>query len=186
MTEAQRAYKVAWRAAHRIETRAKARAYRLAHQAEMRATDKAYRLAHRDQVRTTKRKSRAARIDKERAYRKLAYERDKEKSSAQHLAWARANKGVVNAIQMRRWAAKFRATPVWANQNAIEAIYREAARLTRETGIRYEVDHVYPLQGDTVCGLHVEANLQILTKVENARKHNRIPVHAANPAASAF
>lgn len=63
----------------------------------------------------------------------------------------------------------------WADLDAIRAIYAEAARLTAETGIRHEVDHYYPLQGEIVCGLHCEANLQILTKAENIRKKNRMP-----------
>ncbi|MFP5434219.1 MAG: HNH endonuclease signature motif containing protein [Alphaproteobacteria bacterium] len=63
----------------------------------------------------------------------------------------------------------------WANQEAIRAIYAEAALLTDTTGVRHEVDHIYPLQGKFVCGLHCEANLQILTKTENIRKHNRMP-----------
>ena len=61
------------------------------------------------------------------------------------------------------------------NLHAIRAIYAEAARITKETGVRHEVDHFYPLQGEFVCGLHCEANLQILTKVENIRKLNRMP-----------
>lgn len=63
------------------------------------------------------------------------------------------------------------ATPAWASKKAIRAIYAEAKRLTRETGIPHEVDHIVPIQGSKVCGLHVEHNLQILTKVENVQKH---------------
>ncbi|MES2511825.1 MAG: hypothetical protein V4625_18015 [Pseudomonadota bacterium] len=63
------------------------------------------------------------------------------------------------------------ATPAWANEKAIKAIYAEAKRLTNETGIPHEVDHVVPIQGSKVCGLHVEHNLQILTKAKNVQKH---------------
>jgi hypothetical protein len=89
--------------------------------------------------------------------------------------WAKENKHITNAIRARRHAAKFRATPPWANQEAIRAIYAEAARLTEATGIKYEVDHIYPLQGKTACGLHCETNLQVLTKTENIRKGNKMP-----------
>jgi 5-methylcytosine-specific restriction endonuclease McrA len=69
-------------------------------------------------------------------------------------------------------AAKVRATaigamPTWANHKAVEAVYAEAARL----GL--EVDHVIPLKGKQVCGLHVEGNLVLLTKLENQKKGNR-------------
>lgn len=63
--------------------------------------------------------------------------------------------------------------PPWANGAAIRAIYAEAKRLTRETGIQHHVDHIIPLQGERVTGLHVETNLQILTGSENSRKRNR-------------
>lgn len=89
--------------------------------------------------------------------------------------WYEKNPDKINALIAKRTAAKKHALPAWANLEAIEAIYAEAARLTKETGIRHEVDHIYPLQGKWVCGLHCEANLQILTKVENIRKSNRMP-----------
>jgi len=76
----------------------------------------------------------------------------------------------------RRNAQKRLATVGWANLEAIDAIYAEAARLTLETGIPHEVDHRVPLIHNLVCGLHVEGNLQILTAQENRRKRNRWPV----------
>lgn len=56
--------------------------------------------------------------------------------------------------------------PPWADKKAIRWFYREAQKL----GL--EVDHVIPLKGELVCGLHVHTNLQLLTSEENARKRN--------------
>jgi hypothetical protein len=78
-----------------------------------------------------------------------------------------------NALQARRRAAKKQAIPAWSDLETIKQIYAEAAELTKSTGIRHEVDHIYPLQSDYMCGLHVETNLQILTQSENAAKRNR-------------
>lgn len=62
-----------------------------------------------------------------------------------------------------------RATPPWADHAAITAFYIEARRLTRETGIKHDVDHIVPLLDykDFCCGLHVENNLRILTEKEH-------------------
>lgn len=72
--------------------------------------------------------------------------------------------------------AKRLRTPHWADQAAIREVYREAQRMTRETGIAHHVDHEIPLNGRLVSGLHVHNNLQILTRSENSRKRNRFEV----------
>jgi hypothetical protein len=92
---------------------------------------------------------------------------------ARIAAWSKANPHKVNAKIAKRRAAKLRAVPVWANHAAIADVYAEAARLRKTTGERYEVDHIVPLQGKTVSGLHWEQNLQILLKAENIAKLNR-------------
>ena len=61
---------------------------------------------------------------------------------------------------------------IWANRDAIIEIYRQAVVMTRTTGRLHVVDHIIPLQGRTVSGLHVETNLRVIEHRENARKHN--------------
>lgn len=85
----------------------------------------------------------------------------------------RQNKSAYLAKWAKRRAQKLQATPGWADLKAIEAIYVEAKRLTEETGVQHEVDHVVPLNGKNVCGLHVEWNLQILTWAANRSKSNK-------------
>lgn len=53
-------------------------------------------------------------------------------------------------------------------------IYRTAEKLTQDTGVMYHVDHIIPINSPLVCGLHTDANLQILTAEENMKKSNRL------------
>jgi len=73
-----------------------------------------------------------------------------------------------------RYANKLNATPPWADRAAIAAVYAEAERLTRETGIPHHVDHIVPLKHPLVCGLHVHTNLRAIPASENLAKGNRL------------
>lgn len=65
-----------------------------------------------------------------------------------------------------------RAIPPWADQTAMHLIYKKRDELNALWGTNLEVDHIVPLQGKTVCGLHCEDNLQLLDKPLNASKNN--------------
>ena len=92
--------------------------------------------------------------------------------------WMKANPGKVAAKTAKRRATKLKATPPWLTKNQLkqmDLLYIEAHRMTLETGIKYSVDHIWPLQGVGFVGLHVPWNLRIMTLSENSRKHNRMP-----------
>jgi hypothetical protein len=84
------------------------------------------------------------------------------------------------AQQSKRRAQKQRAMPEWADEELIKKIYREAERMTEEQDEIYTVDHIDPLINDKVCGLHVVANLQILTLGENSKKNNNFELVSGN------
>jgi hypothetical protein len=78
-----------------------------------------------------------------------------------------ANLGKANAYNAKARAISLNALPRWADLKTIEQKYVDAARL----GL--VVDHVVPLKGNFVCGLHVEENLELLSQEANLRKGNR-------------
>lgn len=80
------------------------------------------------------------------------------------------------AASNRRRAAELNAIVPWADDSEISAIYKFAKLASIVSGIPHEVDHIIPLQGKEVCGLHVETNLQILPYWENRSKSNNHPL----------
>lgn len=89
--------------------------------------------------------------------------------------WAISNPDRVKEIARRKprdgmhHRVARRQMPKWADRKAIREVYRAAA----ERG--HHVDHIYPLRGRLVCGLHVHQNLQTLPPRDNQRKFNRMP-----------
>jgi hypothetical protein len=91
--------------------------------------------------------------------------------------WAKNNPDGKAAHRAKRRASKLKATPNWLTDNdwmEIRRYYKVASFLTKKTGIKYCVDHIHPLQGKEVCGLHVPWNLQLLTDAENTSKGNKL------------
>lgn len=66
------------------------------------------------------------------------------------------------------------ATPKWANRKLIKDVYKECINITTLTKIKHEVDHIVPLKGQNVCGLHVHWNLQIIKASQNRSKSNKV------------
>jgi hypothetical protein len=72
---------------------------------------------------------------------------------------------------------KLNATPKWLTKehlNQIESFYWLAKLQYELTDEKYHVDHIVPLKGKTVCGLHVPWNLQVIPALENISKGNKI------------
>lgn len=97
-----------------------------------------------------------------------------QKNKARRAAYRKNNSGKNRAYESARKARKLQASPPWADLRKIKEIYIEAGELREKSGGSYHVDHIIPLQGRTVCGLHVESNLQILTAHENQVKSNTL------------
>jgi len=91
---------------------------------------------------------------------------NKEAVSSRNKQYRQKNKTKRSANQAKRRASKLQRTPTWSETELIKDFYRN-----RPEG--YHVDHIIPLQGEIVCGLHVIANLQYLMAKENLKKGNK-------------
>ena len=87
--------------------------------------------------------------------------------------WRIENKSLTNAYTAKRRSKKLKATPKWANEKIIQSYYNVCAFFNEVNGYtKYHVDHIIPLQGKLVSGLHVEGNLQIILAKDNFKKSN--------------
>ena len=80
-------------------------------------------------------------------------------------------KMVENAAARR--CAELKATPGWSDRAKIRQIYLKAKNISEETKLLHHVDHIIPLRGKLVSGLHVPENLQIIPWQENLKKGNK-------------
>lgn len=89
------------------------------------------------------------------------------------------NKAIRAKLQMNRKSAKLLRTPRWLTEFdrlKIQCYYQLAAMRNRESGQTWHVDHIIPLQGEFVSGLHVPSNLRVIPAIENMRKSNHYGV----------
>lgn len=140
--EAQRRYNRQWRSKNSSKLKARNAAYQVAHKLKI----KAWHAAN--------------------------YARNRDAIKARIKAWAAKNPDIVGAHNARQRAAKLHAIAGWANHFFIREIYRLAQLRTKITGLTWHVDHIVPLRGKGVCGLHVENNLRVVPGAENCRKNN--------------
>ena len=96
---------------------------------------------------------------------------DKENQRKRAAKWRQENPHGANAHAAARKSHIKRATPSWANKFFIAEAYHIAKVREKMLGGKWHVDHIIPLRGKTVCGLHVENNLQVIPASVNQNKH---------------
>jgi 5-methylcytosine-specific restriction endonuclease McrA len=106
-----------------------------------------------------------------------AMSRPNEQRRAYRNNWKNNNPEEVKASTNDRRRRHKNATPKWLTKEdkaQIRQMYLDALTTSRITGVHYVVDHITPIRGDTVCGLHVPWNLRVITQEENLRKSNKL------------
>ena len=97
---------------------------------------------------------------------KKRYLKSKETQSERYRRWQQNNKDKVRLKSSMERAMRLQRLPVWSDKEAIKQFY-----LNCPAG--YHVDHIIPLRGKEVSGLHVLENLQYLPAVDNIKKSNK-------------
>jgi hypothetical protein len=113
--------------------------------------------------------------DQRRLNRREYYAKNPDKVKETNRNWRTENPHLIPAYGAKRRAATIQRTPRWLTPDDhafISGLYDSCLIITALTGIKHHVDHVLPLQGKYISGLHVPGNLQILTAVENSQKLN--------------
>jgi len=109
--------------------------------------------------------------------KKSEYQRNRQSRLSQKRIYRQENKGKINALVAARKKVIKQRTPKWLTEDdkwIIQEAYELAALRSKLFGFSWHVDHVIPLQGKQVSGLHVPNNLQVIPGVENIRKKNKV------------
>lgn len=143
------------------------------------AYNKKYRAANAEKIAMQKVEWKQA--NKEHVARKdKAYaEANPEKRAQSRKKWSAANPGKDTASKALNRQARKKRVPTWLSDDdhwMIEQAYELSALRTKMFGFPWHVDHIIPLQGKKVSGLHVPMNLQVIPAVDNLRKSNRMEI----------
>jgi hypothetical protein len=172
-------YQKAYHEANKEKIAVKQKAYYQANKEKIAVKEKAYREANKEKRKATCKAWAKANPEKLKATKKAWCEVNRELDKAQKKAWRQANSAKCNAYGAKYRAAKLQRTPAWLTPEDHEKIadfYLMAEYMEIATGTPHEVDHIIPLQGENVSGLHVPTNLQVLTESENRSKSNRFNI----------
>jgi len=163
--------------------KAKRREYYLKNKERLLEKNKAWAEANIESVRAAK-KLRASKLpeevrEAENAKARLRYHQKKQWNAERKKAYRGKHKHLTNANASKRRAALLQRIPIWQtefDELKIKCIYSVAAMLTKVNNEPWTVDHIIPLQGKIVSGLHVPSNLQLMRARENEAKRNKYEI----------
>ena len=136
---------------------------------------RAWEQLNRERKRELRRSAYAANREHKLEQSRASWAKHAEKRNATKKAYRLANPERGAEYVRARQSRQQKAMPPWADRKAILSIYAECRRMSEVTGIKHHVDHIYPLKGATVCGLHVAENLRVIPAADNQTKANKFP-----------
>lgn len=161
---------------NREKKKAEAKAYRERNKELVRERDRA-RNALRAEVQNEKRRQQRINNNEEARQRdRERYQREREVRLERAKDYAKRNRPACNARGKLRAERKRRQAPSWLTEldrEHFKLFYEAASSLSKEFGVLMHVDHIIPLRGENVSGLHVPWNLQVIPAKENHEKSNR-------------
>lgn len=183
--DAAHASNKAWLAANHKrrseKTRPYLRAYRAQHGERLKAMGRAYYQENKsspEYIRT--RQAWSARNWRAiQARSQSYYEKNSEAIRKRTRSWAVRHPAKCQGYSSARRAAEEQARLVKTTPE-LTRVFSKCRELTAATGVPHEVDHIYPLRGHLVCGLHVPSNLRVVTAKLNSRKGSKLPGHLAH------
>ena len=119
---------------------------------------------------------REANPDKKIASRKAEYAKNSTQAKEAARVYRKENPAKINAWSRKHQLARIQRTPRWLTDFdflRIECFYSVAAMRNKNDSQEWEVDHIIPLQGKMVSGLHVPTNLRVIPASENRAKSNK-------------
>lgn len=172
--EAIAARRKVWLAENKEAARAIQKKSDAKHKADRMAARRAWRA--KNAVRETARTRKWVEENPEKAAAAFKKYKDanRDKLRAASRAWYAKNSTGAKQHATERKAYIKRATPKWVGPDErwlMRQAYELAAIRTKAFGFAWHVDHVVPLRGKRVCGLHVPQNLRVIPGAENQTKH---------------
>lgn len=151
--------------------------YRTANPEKRAENSRRWKQNNRARLLALDRAKRAANPEVSRARSRAHYSRHRERELLRQKVWRMANRGVINAFTAKRKADLLQRTPGWLSADdlwLLKETYALARVRTELFGFSWHVDHVIPLRGKNVSGLHVPNNVRVIPAMDNLRKGNRV------------
>ncbi len=146
------------------------------HTCQCKSCVKAYQAKNISSIKSQQKEYRAANPEVSQKRQQRWYSANKISCLLRCKVYKKNNPHINRLTTQRQRAKRIKRSVEWAdselNNLVINEIYEKCEAINKITGVKHHVDHIIPLQGKKVSGLHHYTNMQILTGIQNSRKNN--------------